>query len=83
MQSYHSVPLGPNPVQPIRCCLAKGTRLWVGYWNKVHVIDVDSKKVEVKKTKKKPSSIMCVLFRLALKPAVFTLTANFLGVGAQ
>lgn len=42
------MPVGSNPVQSIRCCLAKGSRLWVGYWNKVHVVDVDSRKVEVK-----------------------------------
>lgn len=85
LQSYHSLPLGSNPVQPIRCCLAKGIRLWVGYWNKVHVIDVDSRKVEVKKKKikQKKRVIMCVVFRLAMKPTVFTLTANLLGVGAQ
>ncbi|KAJ8392852.1 hypothetical protein AAFF_G00070560 [Aldrovandia affinis] len=38
--------LGSPPVQPIRCCLAKGSGLWVGYWNKVHVIDVQTRKVE-------------------------------------
>ncbi|KAK1895182.1 C-Jun-amino-terminal kinase-interacting protein 4 [Dissostichus eleginoides] len=44
---FHSVlPLGSNPLQPIRCCLEKSGRLWVGYWNKIHVVDVDSKKVE-------------------------------------
>lgn len=42
------MPLGSNPVQPIRCCLAKGSRLWVGYWNKVHVVDMESRKVEVR-----------------------------------
>lgn len=46
LQSYHSMPLGSTPVQPIRCCLAKGSRLWVGYWNKVHVVDVDCGKVQ-------------------------------------
>ncbi|XP_033497262.2 C-Jun-amino-terminal kinase-interacting protein 4 isoform X1 [Epinephelus lanceolatus] len=46
LQSHSLMPLGSNPVQPIRCCLAKGGRLWVGYWNKVHVVDIDSKKVE-------------------------------------
>lgn len=35
-------------MQPIRCCLAKGSRLWVGYWNKVHVVDMESRKVEVR-----------------------------------
>lgn len=42
------VPLGVNPLQPIRCCLAKAGRLWVGYWNKVHVVSTDTKKVEVR-----------------------------------
>lgn len=46
LRSYSTMPLGSNPLQPIRCCLAKGSRLWVGYWNKVHVVDTDSKKVE-------------------------------------
>ncbi|XP_013868117.1 C-Jun-amino-terminal kinase-interacting protein 3 isoform X2 [Austrofundulus limnaeus] len=45
-QAHSVMPLGTNPLQPIRCCLAKGGRLWVGYWNKVHVVDADSKKVE-------------------------------------
>ncbi|XP_030604800.1 C-Jun-amino-terminal kinase-interacting protein 3 isoform X1 [Archocentrus centrarchus] len=46
LQSHSLIPLGSNPVQPIRCCLAKGGRLWVGYWNKVYVVDIESKKVE-------------------------------------
>ncbi|KAM7383340.1 hypothetical protein PAMP_003002 [Pampus punctatissimus] len=46
LQSHTVMPLGSTPLQPIRCCLAKGGRLWVGYWNKVHVVDIDSKKVE-------------------------------------
>ncbi|XP_028281993.1 C-Jun-amino-terminal kinase-interacting protein 4 isoform X2 [Parambassis ranga] len=46
LQSHSVMPLGTNPLQPIRCCLAKGGRLWVGYWNKVHVVDIGSKKVE-------------------------------------
>ncbi|XP_035497130.1 C-Jun-amino-terminal kinase-interacting protein 4 isoform X1 [Scophthalmus maximus] len=46
LQSHSAVPLGSNPVQPIRCCLAKDGRLWAGYWNRVHVVDVDLKKVE-------------------------------------
>lgn len=46
LQSHTVMPLGSNPLQPIRCCLAKGGRLWVGYWNKVHVVDIDSKRVE-------------------------------------
>ncbi|XP_011483693.1 C-Jun-amino-terminal kinase-interacting protein 4 isoform X2 [Oryzias latipes] len=44
--SHSVVPLGVNPLQPIRCCLAKAGRLWVGYWNKVHVVSTDTKKVE-------------------------------------
>nr|XP_046256072.1 C-Jun-amino-terminal kinase-interacting protein 4 [Scatophagus argus] len=46
LQSHHVLPLGSHPLQPIRCFLAKGSHLWVGYWNKVHVVDMDSKKVE-------------------------------------
>ncbi|KAG7237617.1 hypothetical protein INR49_032063 [Caranx melampygus] len=46
LQSHSVMPLGANPLQPIRCCLAKSGRLWVGYWNRVHVVDIDSKKVE-------------------------------------
>lgn len=46
LQSHTVMPLGSNPLQPIRCCLSKGSRLWVGYWNKVHVVDIDSRKVE-------------------------------------
>ncbi|KAJ8289926.1 hypothetical protein GJAV_G00006830 [Gymnothorax javanicus] len=38
--------LGSAPLQPIRCCLAKGSALWVGYWNKVHVIDIQSREVQ-------------------------------------
>ncbi|XP_035269719.1 C-Jun-amino-terminal kinase-interacting protein 4 [Anguilla anguilla] len=38
--------LGSPPLQPIRCCLPKGAALWVGYWNRVHVIDVQSRKVQ-------------------------------------
>ncbi|XP_077576820.1 C-Jun-amino-terminal kinase-interacting protein 4 [Stigmatopora nigra] len=46
LHSHSLMPLGSNPVQPIRCCLAKGGRMWVGYWNKVHVIDINRRKVE-------------------------------------
>ncbi|XP_034465788.1 C-Jun-amino-terminal kinase-interacting protein 4 isoform X2 [Hippoglossus hippoglossus] len=46
LQSHSVVPLGSNPMQPIRCCLAKDGRLWAGYWNRVHVVDIDQKKVE-------------------------------------
>ncbi|XP_069551839.1 C-Jun-amino-terminal kinase-interacting protein 4 [Brachyistius frenatus] len=46
LHSPSVMPVGSKPLQPIRCCLAKGGRLWVGYWNKVHVVEIDSKKVE-------------------------------------
>ncbi|CAF97926.1 unnamed protein product, partial [Tetraodon nigroviridis] len=46
LQSHYVMPLGSYVVQPIRCCLAKGGRLWVGYWNKVHVVDLDRKTTE-------------------------------------
>ncbi|XP_040923674.1 C-Jun-amino-terminal kinase-interacting protein 4 isoform X2 [Betta splendens] len=46
LQSYEVMSLGSNPLQPIRCCLEKSGRLWVGYWNKVHVVDLENKKVE-------------------------------------
>ncbi|KAL0985153.1 hypothetical protein UPYG_G00153500 [Umbra pygmaea] len=46
LQTHKSLPLGSTPVQPIRCCLAKGAGLWVGYWNRVHVVDVNNRKVE-------------------------------------
>uniref|UniRef100_A0A3Q2PNQ8 C-Jun-amino-terminal kinase-interacting protein 4 n=1 Tax=Fundulus heteroclitus TaxID=8078 RepID=A0A3Q2PNQ8_FUNHE len=44
LQSHSVMPLGVNPLQPIRCCLVKGARLWVGYWNKVHIVDTENKK---------------------------------------
>ncbi|XP_068180075.1 C-Jun-amino-terminal kinase-interacting protein 4 [Antennarius striatus] len=46
LQSHFLMPVGSTPLQPIRCCLAKGSRLWVGYWNRVHVVDTVNKKVE-------------------------------------
>ncbi|XP_038850764.1 C-Jun-amino-terminal kinase-interacting protein 4 isoform X1 [Salvelinus namaycush] len=46
LQSHEVLPLGSSPLQPIRCCLAKGAGLWVGYWNRVHVVDVENRKVE-------------------------------------
>ncbi|XP_053738005.1 C-Jun-amino-terminal kinase-interacting protein 4 isoform X1 [Synchiropus splendidus] len=46
LQIHSVLPLGSTPLQPIRCCLARSGKLWVGYWNKVHVVDVKSKKVE-------------------------------------
>lgn len=82
LQSYHSMSLGSTPVQPIRCCLAKGSRLWVGYWNKVHVVDVDSRKIEVKKkTLQKHDTCPCLA--ASCHYHLFTLTANFPSVGAQ
>ncbi|KAG7269339.1 hypothetical protein CRUP_006697 [Coryphaenoides rupestris] len=46
LPSHQVMRLGTTPLQPIRCCLAKGGRLWVGYWNRVHVVDIESRKVE-------------------------------------
>ncbi|XP_042160956.1 C-Jun-amino-terminal kinase-interacting protein 4 isoform X1 [Oncorhynchus tshawytscha] len=46
LQSHELLPLGSTPLQPIRCCLAKGAGLWVGYWNRVHVVNVENRKVE-------------------------------------
>ncbi|XP_029928230.1 C-Jun-amino-terminal kinase-interacting protein 4 isoform X2 [Myripristis murdjan] len=46
LQSHKVVALGSTPLQPIRCCLAKSGRLWVGYWNRVHVVNQESQKVE-------------------------------------
>ncbi|CAL8290301.1 unnamed protein product [Merluccius merluccius] len=46
LPSHQVMHLGTPPLQPIRCCLAKGGRLWVGYWNRVHVVDIESQKVE-------------------------------------
>jgi len=48
LPSHQVMCLGTTPLQPIRCCLAKGGRLWVGYWNRVHVVDIGSRKVEVR-----------------------------------
>ncbi|XP_028326759.1 C-Jun-amino-terminal kinase-interacting protein 4 [Gouania willdenowi] len=46
LQSHSVMAIGSNPLQPIRCCLAKDDRLWVGYWNRVHVVDTGTRKVE-------------------------------------
>uniref|UniRef100_A0A8C6SIL7 Si:dkey-17m8.1 n=1 Tax=Neogobius melanostomus TaxID=47308 RepID=A0A8C6SIL7_9GOBI len=46
LASHSVMSLGCTPLQPIRCCLAKSGRMWVGYWNKVHVVDIEHKKVE-------------------------------------
>ncbi|XP_060777996.1 C-Jun-amino-terminal kinase-interacting protein 4 [Neoarius graeffei] len=46
LHSHEVLSLGITPLQPIRCCLAKNGCLWVGYWNKVLIIDVQNRKVE-------------------------------------
>ncbi|KAL4616722.1 C-Jun-amino-terminal kinase-interacting protein 4-like isoform X2 [Arapaima gigas] len=46
LQTKDELVLGSPPVQPIRCVLARGTRLWVGYWNQIQVIDFKSRKTE-------------------------------------
>ncbi|KAI4877323.1 hypothetical protein NFI96_017307 [Prochilodus magdalenae] len=46
LQSHETVSVGAAPLQPIRCCLAKHNRLWVGYWNKVYMVDVQNRKLE-------------------------------------
>lgn len=46
LASHSVMSLGSTPLQPVRCCLAKAGRMWVGYWNKVHVVDIENKKVE-------------------------------------
>uniref|UniRef100_A0AAV2MC80 C-Jun-amino-terminal kinase-interacting protein 4-like n=1 Tax=Knipowitschia caucasica TaxID=637954 RepID=A0AAV2MC80_KNICA len=46
LSSHAVMSLGATPLQPIRCCLAKAGRMWVGYWNKVHVVDIDNRKTE-------------------------------------
>ncbi|XP_030640369.1 C-Jun-amino-terminal kinase-interacting protein 4 [Chanos chanos] len=46
LQSQEILSLGSTPLQPIRCCLAKGEGLWVGYWNKVYMIDIQKRKAE-------------------------------------
>ncbi|XP_053486185.1 C-Jun-amino-terminal kinase-interacting protein 4 [Ictalurus furcatus] len=46
LHSHEVLSLGITPLQPIRCCLAKSGCLWVGYWNKVLMIDVQNRKVE-------------------------------------
>ncbi|XP_051577825.1 C-Jun-amino-terminal kinase-interacting protein 4 [Myxocyprinus asiaticus] len=46
LQTQEVLSLGTPPLQPIRCCLAKEGYLWVGYWNKVYIINVKNRKVE-------------------------------------
>ncbi|KAM3849573.1 C-Jun-amino-terminal kinase-interacting protein 4-like [Diretmus argenteus] len=46
LQSHTVMRLGSTPLQPIRCCLAKGGHLWVGYWNRIHVVNIESQKVQ-------------------------------------
>ncbi|XP_060726163.1 C-Jun-amino-terminal kinase-interacting protein 4 [Tachysurus vachellii] len=45
LHSHEVLSLGITPLQPIRCCLAKSGCLWVGYWNKVLMIDVQKREV--------------------------------------
>ncbi len=47
LQSQEVLSLGTTPLQPVRCCLAKEGCLWVGYWNKVYLISVKIRKIEV------------------------------------
>ncbi|XP_017555951.1 C-Jun-amino-terminal kinase-interacting protein 4 [Pygocentrus nattereri] len=46
LQSHEAISVGTGPLQPIRCCLAKHIHLWVGYWNKVYMVDIQNRKVE-------------------------------------
>ncbi|XP_072316415.1 C-Jun-amino-terminal kinase-interacting protein 4 [Eucyclogobius newberryi] len=46
LSSHAVMSLGSTPLQPIRCCLAKAGRMWVGYWNKIHVVDIENRKTE-------------------------------------
>ncbi|XP_053349931.1 C-Jun-amino-terminal kinase-interacting protein 4 [Clarias gariepinus] len=46
LHSHEVLSLGITPLQPIRCCLSKNGCLWVGYWNKVLMIDVKNRNVE-------------------------------------
>uniref|UniRef100_A0A3Q2YQ90 C-Jun-amino-terminal kinase-interacting protein 4-like n=1 Tax=Hippocampus comes TaxID=109280 RepID=A0A3Q2YQ90_HIPCM len=59
LQSHSLMPLGSNPVQPIRCCLAKGGRLWVGYWNRVHVVDINRRKFPVSERSEQQVRFLC------------------------
>ncbi|XP_048881627.1 C-Jun-amino-terminal kinase-interacting protein 4 isoform X2 [Brienomyrus brachyistius] len=46
LQSREMLVLGSSPVQPLRCVLGRGDRLWVGYWNQIHVVAIEGRKVE-------------------------------------
>lgn len=46
LQTQEVLSLGTQPLQPVRCCLAKDGCLWVGYWNKVYMINVKDRKIE-------------------------------------
>ena len=59
LPAHQVVNVGTTPLQPLRCCLAKGGRLWVGYWNRVHVVDIESKKAEVSESKPAPTALTC------------------------
>lgn len=87
LQSHSLMPLGSNPVQPIRCCLAKGGRLWVGYWNKIYVVDTESKKVEVRNRGNDTYyCLLCLILTISLTHSLYSLsyfTANILSLWAQ
>ncbi|KAA0702998.1 C-Jun-amino-terminal kinase-interacting protein 4 [Triplophysa tibetana] len=46
LHSQEVLLLGSPPLQPVRCCLAKEGCIWVGYWNKVYMINVKQRKIE-------------------------------------
>ena len=76
LQSKEEMSLGSPPVQPIRCCLAKGEGLWVGYWNKIHMINITSQEVEVSlkdKDKHIHNSLVFVLLFTPLCPLSLSL----------
>lgn len=74
LQAKEEMSLGSPPVQPIRCCLAKAEGLWVGYWNKIHIINVTSRKVEVRLTSKHRKLHLCVC---ASSSSFFFLVTHF------
>ncbi|XP_057196636.1 C-Jun-amino-terminal kinase-interacting protein 4 [Triplophysa rosa] len=46
LQTQEELSMGTPPLQPVRCCLVKEGCLWVGYWNKVYMINVKKRKIE-------------------------------------
>ncbi|XP_039596862.1 C-Jun-amino-terminal kinase-interacting protein 4 [Polypterus senegalus] len=46
LQCHHFVSVGSAPVQPIRCSLAIQDSLWCGYWNNIHIINMQSGAME-------------------------------------